>query len=114
VPGLRGRAPGRRANGASYATRSWPRRSGGDPGCGIENNEFLDRADTAIFLGGGTDVAVRGNRIVASSAARLQRQGQAILLERSSGVTLRDNTVSDLDRGTAGLVEIEPDLIAPR
>lgn len=80
----------------------------------IENNEFLDRAGTAIFLGGATDVTVRGNRIVASSAARLQRQGQAILLERSSGVTLLDNTVSDLDRGTTGLVEIELDLIAPR
>jgi hypothetical protein len=74
----------------------------------IEQNEFLDRAGTAIFLGGATNVMVRDNRIRASSETELRRKGPAILIERSSGVVLLDNTVSDPRPGTTAALEIAP------
>jgi hypothetical protein len=72
----------------------------------IEDNEIRDRAGTAGFLGGATGVAVRGNRILAAPGAELQRNGPVILVERSFGVVLADNTVSDPRPGTTAAVEI--------
>jgi hypothetical protein len=72
----------------------------------IEDNEILDRAGSALFVGGATGVTVRSNRIVAGAQAELRRKGPAILLERSSGVVLTDNTVSDPRLGTIAAVEI--------
>jgi hypothetical protein len=72
----------------------------------IENNEFIDRAGTAIFVGGATNVALRDNRITASATAELRRSGPAILVESSSGVALRNTAVSDPRLGTTAAVEI--------
>lgn len=72
----------------------------------IENNEFQDRAGSALFIGGAHQVEVRHNRIQAASNAELRRDGPAILIERSSGVTLMDNSVSDPRPGTTAAVEI--------
>jgi hypothetical protein len=66
----------------------------------------LLRAGSALFVGGATGVTVRSNRIVAGAQAELRRKGPAILLERSSGVILTDNTVSDPRLGTIAAVEI--------
>jgi hypothetical protein len=78
----------------------------------IEDNEFQDRAGTAVFVGGAKDVKVTGNRIQAIAGAELRRKGAAILIERSSGVALPDNAVSDPRAGTTAAVEIGPD-VAP-
>jgi hypothetical protein len=72
----------------------------------IENNEFQDRAGSALFIGGARQVDVRHNRIQAASNAELRRDGPAILIERSSSVTLTDNSVSDPRHGTTAAVEI--------
>jgi hypothetical protein len=72
----------------------------------IEDNEFRDRAGSALFVGGATGVTVRSNRIVAGAATELRRNGPAILVERSSGVVLADNSVSDPRPGTTAAVEI--------
>ena len=78
----------------------------------IENNEFEDRAGTALFVGGASNVSVSNNRIHAAPDAELRRNGPAILIERSSGVTLADNAVSDPRLGTTAAVEISP-TVAP-
>jgi hypothetical protein len=72
----------------------------------IENNEFQDRAGTALFVGGATNVSFVGNRITASPDASRRRKGPAILIERSSCVTLTDNIVSDPRPDTNAAVEI--------
>jgi hypothetical protein len=72
----------------------------------IESNEFHDRAGTALFVGGASRVTVRTNRFSATADAELRRTGPVILIERSSGVALIENTVSDLRRGTTAAVEI--------
>ncbi|HNQ87578.1 MAG TPA: right-handed parallel beta-helix repeat-containing protein [Verrucomicrobiota bacterium] len=72
----------------------------------IEDNEIGDRAGSALFVGGATGVTVRRNRIVAGAQAELRRKGPVILLERSSGVILTDNTVSDPRLGTIAAVAI--------
>ena len=74
----------------------------------IENNEFQDRAGAALFVGGATGMTVRGNRIAASPDASRQRKGPAILIERSSRVTLTNNSVSDPRPDTSAAVEIGP------
>jgi len=74
----------------------------------IENNEFLDRAGTAILVGGATNVTVWNNRIIAASGVELRRRGPSILIERSSGVVLLNNTVSDPRPGTTAALEIAP------
>ena len=74
----------------------------------IENNEFLDRAGTAIYVGGATNVTVRDNRITASPDAERRRSGPAILIENSSGVALLNTTVSDARPGTTAALEIAP------
>jgi hypothetical protein len=74
----------------------------------IEDNEFQDRAGSAVFVGGARNVTVRNNRITAASGAELRRKGPAILIERSSGVALLDNSVSDPRPGTTAAVEIGP------
>jgi hypothetical protein len=59
----------------------------------IENNEFQDRAGTAVFVGGATQRVDRQqphHRIALDAGCR--RNGPAILIERSSRVTLTDNT----------------------
>ena len=78
----------------------------------IENNDFQDRAGTAVFVGGAKNVTIRENRITAASGAELRREGAAILIERSSSVAVLDNTVSDPRAGTTAAVEIGPD-VAP-
>ncbi len=75
-------------------------------GVTIENNEFRDRAGTALFLGGASDIAVTGNRITAAGDAELRRPGPAILIERSSRVRLADNSIADSRPGTTAGVEI--------
>lgn len=74
----------------------------------IENNEFRDRAGTVLFLGGASDVAVTGNRISAGPGTELRREGPAVRIERSSRVTLSDNSVVDPRPGTTAGVEIGP------
>ena len=78
----------------------------------IENNELQDRAGTAVFVGGAKGVKLSGNRIQAAAGAELRRKGPAILLERSSGVSLVDNAVLDPRAATTAAVEIGPD-VAP-
>jgi len=78
----------------------------------IEDNDFEDRAGTALFIGGASNVGVSRNRIHAAPDAELQRKGPAILIERSSRVTLSDITVSDPRPGTTAAVEIGP-TVAP-
>ena len=78
----------------------------------IENNEFEDRAGTALFIGGASNVSVSNNRIHAAPDAELRRKGPAILIERSSGVTLADNAICDPRPGTTAAVEISP-TVAP-
>ena len=78
----------------------------------IESNEFTDRAGAALFVGGARNVTVNHNRIQAAVGAELRRSGAAILIERSSGVALLDDTVSDLRPGTTAPVEIGPE-VAP-
>jgi nitrous oxidase accessory protein NosD len=72
----------------------------------IEDNDFQDRAGSAVFVGGATGVTVRSNRIVAGATTELRRKGPAILVELSSGVVLAANTVSDPRPGTTAAVEI--------
>ena len=78
----------------------------------IENNEFIDRAGTAIFVGGATNVTVRDNRITASATAELRRSGPAILIESSSGVSLLNTAISDPRPGTTAALELAPS-VAP-
>jgi hypothetical protein len=72
----------------------------------IEENQFLDQAGAAVFVGGASGVTVQSNRIAATAGAALRRPGAGILIERSSGVALLDNTVSDPRPGTTAAVEI--------
>jgi nitrous oxidase accessory protein NosD len=76
----------------------------------VQNNEFHDRPGTALFIGGASHVSVSRNRISAALAAELRRKGSVILIERSSGVNLADNAVSDPRPGTAAAVEISPNV----
>jgi hypothetical protein len=78
----------------------------------IEDNEFQDRSGAALFVGGATGVSIVNNRITASPDASRQRRGPAILIERSSRVTLTDNVVSDPRPDTSAAVEIGPS-VAP-
>jgi hypothetical protein len=66
----------------------------------------VDRAGAAVFIGGASKVTLRGNRITAEPDAALYRRGPAILIERSSGVVLMDNTVSDSRPGTTAAIEV--------
>ena len=72
----------------------------------VEDNTFVDRAGAAVFVGGASKVTLRGNRITAEPDADLRRRGPAILIERSSGVALTDNTVSDPRPGTTAAIEV--------
>jgi hypothetical protein len=67
---------------------------------------FQDRAGTALFIGGAQGVSVTGNRVSADSVAELRRNAPAILLERCSHLTLRDNSVIDPRPGTTAAIEI--------
>ncbi len=78
----------------------------------IDDNEFQDRAGTALFVGGATNVSVSNNRIRAAADAPRRRPGPAILIERSSRVTLTDNSVSDPRVGTIAALEIGPSVAA--
>lgn len=73
----------------------------------IENNEFLDRTGTAIFVGGATNVTLRENRVRASHMTELRRNGPAIFIENSSHVVLVGNSVSDPRPGTTAALEID-------
>ena len=53
-----------------------------------------------------------GDAIHAASGAELRRNGPAILIERSSHITLNDNAVSDLRPSTTAAIEISPS-VAP-
>jgi len=72
----------------------------------MENNEFQDRAGAALFVGGATQVSFINNRITASPDAPRRCKGPAILIERSSRVTLTDNVVTDPRLDTSAAVEI--------
>ena len=79
-------------------------------GVTIEGNAIVDRAGTALFVGGASGVTVKENRIAAAPSTELRRRGPAILIERSSGVLLLDNTIIDPRAGTTAAVEIGPDV----
>lgn len=72
----------------------------------ITENTFQDRAGSAVFVGGASRVVLQGNHITATPSIDLRRKGPAILIEKSSGVTLRDNTICDPRSGTTSAVEI--------
>lgn len=76
----------------------------------IEDNDFEDRAGTAVFIGGASNVAASHNRIQAAPSAERRRKGPAILIERSSRVTLADNAVRDPRPGTTAAVGISPNV----
>jgi hypothetical protein len=78
----------------------------------IEQNQVQDRAGTAVFVGGASRVTLRNNRISAAPVAELRRKGPAILIDRSSGVTLLDNAVRDSRPGTTAAVEVGPSVAA--
>jgi len=78
----------------------------------IEDNRFQDRGGAALFVGGAIGVSIVNNRITASPDAPRQRKGPAILIERSSRVTLTDNSVYDPRHDTSAAVEIGPS-VAP-
>jgi hypothetical protein len=70
----------------------------------IENNVIQDRGGTALFIGGARGVSIQGNRVRADAATEMRRSGPAILLEQSSHVVFRDNSVIDpRPRVTAGI-----------
>ena len=72
----------------------------------VEDNTFVDRAGAAVFVGGASKVTLRGTRITAEPDAELRRRGPAILIERSSGIALTDNAVSDPRPGTTAAIEV--------
>lgn len=72
----------------------------------IEDNTFQDREGTALFLGGTTDVVVRGNRIEAAPEAIRTRPGPAMLIDRASLIRLNDNVVDDPRESTTAAIEI--------
>jgi len=76
----------------------------------IEGNEFTDQAGADLFVGGAKQVMIKGNRIQAAAGVELRRRGAVILIERSSGVTLLENTVSDPRPGILQAIEIGPDV----
>jgi hypothetical protein len=76
----------------------------------IENNVFQDRAGAALFVGGAQGIQVTKNRITATPDAELRTNGPAILVQRSSGVELADNTVFDPRPGTTAALEIGPNV----
>jgi hypothetical protein len=76
----------------------------------IERNEFEERAGVAVFLGGVTNVVFRQNRIAETAGTELRREGAAILIERSAGVTLEGNRIVDPRPGTTAAVEIGPEV----
>ncbi|MEK7674523.1 MAG: right-handed parallel beta-helix repeat-containing protein [Verrucomicrobiota bacterium] len=76
----------------------------------IDNNDFQDQGGAAVFVGGARNVTLRDNRITAASGAELRGKGAAIRIERSSGVAVLNNTVSDPRPGTTAAVEIGPDV----
>jgi hypothetical protein len=76
----------------------------------IEDNEFQDRAGTALFIGDASHVSVSNNRVSAALNAELRRAGPAIRIERSSDVVLADNTVSDARPGTTAAIEVGSDV----
>lgn len=88
----------------------------GDPGglqnIRIENNDFIDPAGAAVFVGGATGVIVSSNRISAAETASRLRPGPALLVERSSGVALSDNRLQDPRPATSAGLEIAADVPA--
>lgn len=76
----------------------------------IADNEFQDRAGTALFLGGASNVTVSNNRVSAAPGAELRRKGPAVRIERSSRVVLSDNAVADPRPGTTAAIEIGSDV----
>ena len=75
-------------------------------GITVEGNVFVDRPGTAIFIGGASDVALRGNRIQGAPEVELRRRGAAIVVERSSSVTIADTEVIDAREGMTASIEI--------
>jgi hypothetical protein len=78
----------------------------------IDNNKFRDREGAAIYVGGARSVSVRKNRILAGPQNEQRRKGAAMLIERSSGLTLTDNGVFDPRPGTMAAIEIGSDVAA--
>lgn len=76
----------------------------------ILDNEFIDCLGAALFVGGATHVTLTDNRIHASAEADLRRTGPAIRVERSCGVVLDRNAVSDPRPGTTAAVQLAPDV----
>jgi hypothetical protein len=72
----------------------------------IEDNEFIDRSGTAIFVSGATNVRLENNRITEAAGVERYRPGGTILLERSSAVVIRKTEVSDPSPKTTAAVEI--------
>lgn len=78
----------------------------------VEDNGFRDYPGTAVFVGGARGVTVRGNRVVVDPGTERLRKGPGMLIERSSGVVLLDNSVVDGRPATTAAVEIGP-AVAP-
>jgi len=74
----------------------------------IEQNEVRDRAGTAIYIGGASQVTLRGNTIATAPTGEPRQSGPAILIERSSGMALLENAVRDQRPGTIAAVQIAP------
>jgi hypothetical protein len=72
----------------------------------IEDNEFVDRAGTVVFVGGARAVTVARNRILAAGTTALLQTGAAILLEQAAGVVLAENRISDARPGRTAAVEV--------
>jgi parallel beta helix pectate lyase-like protein/pectate lyase-like protein len=72
----------------------------------IEDNEFIDRAGAAIFIGGTQGVVIRNNRMHASADTPMLRKIGAILLDRCGGIVLKSNEVNDPRPDTTSAVEI--------
>jgi hypothetical protein len=75
-------------------------------GITVENNTFIDRPGAAIYIGGATDVTLRGNRIEGGADVELRRRGGAIVLERASSITITDTTVADVRPNMTSAIEI--------
>ena len=61
-----------------------------------------------MFVGGARNVVLEENRISSKAAAERRGTGGAIVIERSSGMEIRDNEVSDQRPGTTAAVSILP------
>jgi hypothetical protein len=75
-------------------------------GISIVDNTFVDRAGTAVFIGGANGVTLSGNHISGSAQAELRRKGGAIVVDRSSSISIADTEICDERPGVTAAIEI--------